>query len=568
VLVVDDRRDNPNIDYWFNIIKLLGKGSPVLLVRNIRDIDSSTGFDRLKYEKRYADDFKISFRELDLSQDQEELLRIRNDAEDMASNLKHIGDKLPGGWIKVRDEIKKLKSRNYVTTAEFKELCARNDIKDEADQMNLCGYFHAIGILLHYKNDSELADLVFLNPQWITTAVYTVLANKELDRNNGIFTQDWLFDLLGDNYHYEEKLKILLLIQKQEFDFCYETVNGNYLVPQVLNDVAPLQANKWSRKGKLNFRYRYKFLPIGIVTRIIVRLNQWVDKDGEGRDLVWKSGVFLKKDDCVALVKEDISKEGLQVVDVSISGDPNLRKDFLAYIRGTIDEIHQRSFKNIDIEKMIPCVCERCVASEDPFYFEFSRLLTFVNSGEKEISCEKEGSLTKVLISNLVGGIIERNSFYYDDLKFRAGTELAEKLSINDDLAGLLRKLAVSEGSVVNIESATIGIIGDNTGTIENKVTGKKGESIEKVKKRFWERFWGWIVGGVALLAGIAAILTWLDYTPFTKSPDSENPGYEKPVESTGLTNRTAINSTETAKDTTESEGDSTGQVGTLVDTH
>lgn len=36
LLLIDDRKDNQHTDYWFKTIKLLGEGSPVLIVRNIK----------------------------------------------------------------------------------------------------------------------------------------------------------------------------------------------------------------------------------------------------------------------------------------------------------------------------------------------------------------------------------------------------------------------------------------------------------------------------------------------------------------------------------------------------
>ena len=404
LLVVDDRKDYPNIDYWFNIIKLLGKDSPILLIRNEKDIEATVGFDRVKYETRYQE-LDIAFYDVNLAKGGHRLEVIDEKVKEKLCKLEHVGDSVPKNWIGVRADLAARKSGNHIALSEFKAICARHEITHDQDQTTLLGYLHALGILLNYKNDSGLRDYVFLNPQWIIDAVYTILSDKTLEKQQGRFSVTWLFDRWGTHYSDEEKDKLLLLMQKREFDLCYrleEQGEENYLAPQLLQDVAPKEANVWDRRNTLCFRYSYEFMPIGIITRIIVRLSEWI-----AADLVWRSGVILTKDACEALVKDDI-KEGHRVIDISVRGNAFTRRDFLSLIRGAIDGIHKQSFEHVNVEPLVPCNCEVCDGSDDPMFFGWHRLQNYLEAGRNTITCEKGKQFRDIPIGSMLEGFLSR----------------------------------------------------------------------------------------------------------------------------------------------------------------
>jgi signal recognition particle receptor subunit beta len=304
ILVLDDRKEAPNIDYWFRIIHLLGRESPVLVVRNRKNIDAATGFDWIKYKNRYKGDIEtLDYEDIDLVNQDDRFHCIEDRIKELLLKLRHVGKELPASWLGIRKEVIDLKGKNHITGSD-------------------------------------------------------------------------------------------------------ET----FIAPLLLSDVAPDTANKWERKGTLCFRYRYKFMPVGIITRIIVRLNDLIVVRA-GEDQVWKSGVILGKDGCTALVKTDISHEGLNIIDISIQGDRLSAKDILALIRGTIDAIHKQSFKDMDVELLVPCICDVCQEAEKPYLFELSRLKDHINANLFEIRCEKKGSFKLVSIEQLLGGIVVRNRY-------------------------------------------------------------------------------------------------------------------------------------------------------------
>jgi len=171
-----------------------------------------------------------------------------------------------------------------------------------------------LGVLLHFRNDEHLADIVFVNAQWISNAVYMILSDKDIENKSGRFEKSLLFEKWGDRYNEEEKNKFFTLMQKREFDLIYQAqdqdgAKASYIAPLLLPDIAPSPAARWDRKGTLSFQYCYRFMPVGIITRLIVRLNQWISGSKQVQGLVWKSGVVLEKDGCQALVKTDIKRK-------------------------------------------------------------------------------------------------------------------------------------------------------------------------------------------------------------------------------------------------------------------
>lgn len=62
-------------------------------------------------------------------------------------------------------------------------------------------------------------------------------------------------------------------MQKKEFELVYQldSAEDTYLALRLLPNKAPEAANTWQQQGALSFRYRYQFMPVGIINRLVVR---------------------------------------------------------------------------------------------------------------------------------------------------------------------------------------------------------------------------------------------------------------------------------------------------------
>ena len=199
VLVADDRKQLTNFDYWFEIIKLLGNGSPVLVVLNENQYRSITNFDYDNFRKYYEKEFTIERCEVNLADQNLDRFRVvRSKIHQMLCELPHVGDELPAQWPKIRQELDKCREKKYIPVDEYAQICREHHIEKREDQLVLSQYLHDLGIILHFQDDANLGGTIFLNPQWCVDAVYTILDSDHAKNNHGRFTQDWMFELWRD----------------------------------------------------------------------------------------------------------------------------------------------------------------------------------------------------------------------------------------------------------------------------------------------------------------------------------------------------------------------------------
>jgi internalin A len=425
ILVANDRQQRTDFDYWFNIIKLLGKGSPVLIVFNEYGNTSITNFDISSYTKRYSE-LKIERRDVDLSLDDGRIESLSKKIKEMISSLEYfVRKKLPVGWLLVRKELEKIINKNYIGINQYFELCQKHGIKREKDQLLLSGYLHDLGIILHFQDDSSLSQFVVLNPQWVVDAIYTILSKIKMRNCSGRFTQRILFDLWREQgYLFEERNYLLNLMKKDNFDLCYKLFSydgeDEYIIPQLLQDIRP--SYEWDSNDNLRFCFQYPFLPKGIISQLIVRLSNYILRVND-KDLVWRYGAVLTRNDhskqqvigeVKAEIIEEINRDSQKVIGIRVMGPNREKKAFLTIIIKEVLDIHKR-FGEIKWEERIPCNCSVCKIGQEPYLYDFHReLKRRLNQKIYEIECGE--SFEKVKIINLIDDVIDEDGSELFDL--------------------------------------------------------------------------------------------------------------------------------------------------------
>ena len=464
LLMSDDRDQRTNFDYWFEIISNFGEGSPVLVALNERLKKGNTDFEISNY-KRFFDEFVIEHKDVDLANDGDGRYNVLiKTIQRLITGLDHVGKPLPQNWIPIRKKIDLLsKEKNHIKWKEFKEICESEDLVEESYQINLSETLKNLGIICHFKDFSDLADFIILNPQWAVDAIYNILSDKDVkEKQKGRFSKEWLFARWGDKYTFEEKSKLLSLMKKNKFDLIYEIKNSDkeeYIAPLLIPVKKP--DFNWKKENNLRFRYRYRFMPKGIISHLIVRLNEYVDNEND-QELIWENGVILKRNNVRAKIIKEIKKDGLKVLDIEISGDN--KKEFLTIIREEIEKINNR-FKNLNPEKLIPCNCEVCLELEEPEFFEHSRIEKYIEGNKQEIYCTK--AKEDILIKQLLEGVVDEKRYSSrEHLKYNR-----EKIS-EDGIVSSLEKLRRSVDRIP--------------------------ETIQRVNKKPWWQTTGGIIGIVA----------------------------------------------------------------------
>lgn len=393
LLVTESRKEDSHDDffYWLNIIKLLGDKSPVFIVLNKCDQPTK----ELPI-KDYKESFTniVDFKKLSLVNGFENTkIEFKDTLKKLAANLPHIGNPLPKVWVDIRREIEILKQSglNYISEKEYLDIC-KNHYRKSDSALFLSEYFHDLGVILHFQDDIELKDTVFLNHEWITNGVYKILDDRKVIEQKGRFTISDLSRIWSSDEHNQKIRELLSLMKNKKFDLCFELSTGEYLVPRLL-PVDEIDNDWTSSSENLKFEYRYKFMPKGILTRLIVKLSEDINDN-----MYWRFGVFLKYKDSEALIKEKYFENKITI---EISG--NNKRDYLFHIRKVIDSIH-RDFNKLKVDEMVPCVCSQCKELDVPHFYENQVLKRYENKNIKDIRCPI--SLEEIKVASLITDII------------------------------------------------------------------------------------------------------------------------------------------------------------------
>ena len=434
VLMADDREQRTDFDYWFRIIEMLGGGSPLLVVLNEKNHKSISNFDRQKYRDRYGD-FFLETRDVDFANEDGRIAALRQKIQEMLATLPHVGAPLPKQWPLIKAALEARRERNHIPVSEYFAICRDHRITREDDQLLLSGYLHDLGIILHFQRDPSLASTIIVNPVWATKGVYQLLSDTTVERNGGRFSRAWLDEhWAAQGYDFEERGKLLALMLKDNFELCYKLADARgeaYLSPQLLPAIQPPFA--WDERDNLRFRVQYPFLPHGLMSRLIVRLSDFIYRP-DGRDLIWKQGAVFSRDGARARVIEDVTRrEGLKVIDMAVSGGTSRqRKEFLTRICGQLDIIHKRSFASMICDEMIPCNCADCRGSSEPTYFEHEELRQYEREGERFIKCRKN-RLKNVDVRGLLDGVMLMRRESTGTLRQRITRFLKELPGVNNE---------------------------------------------------------------------------------------------------------------------------------------
>ena len=399
VLVADNRKDDTDFNYWLNIIELFAGDSPLIIVLNEKG-EVPRHLNRADLLSRYPDSIKeivaVNFKtaeEPDPAKAQERLKGIHSlirSIEYCAENLPHIGEPVPARWVDVRAAIEQ-DDRNYIYREQFDELCHRQGITHQPDIDTLLGYFHDLGILLHFADRPLLRDRVILKPAWATNAVYRLFDDDGIKAKAGRFSRQDCAALWSDP-HYRPMHDVLIELMKN-FRLVYEIDHtGDLVAPQLLPPNTPTYPWDDTHNSYMQFRYD-AFMPKGIFWQFAVTMYRYIPN----HDWVWRNGMVIQRGNTWAEVKEDLN---LRRISLRFRG-PSIA-EFRAVIIDELDRISQ-SYHHLRYDKMIPCQCSECQDSPDPHFFKYSFLKKRQEAGRK-FTADCEFSDQEIPISILLDG--------------------------------------------------------------------------------------------------------------------------------------------------------------------
>jgi internalin A len=387
VLVADTRQEDTDFNYWLEMVEVLSEGSPILIVKNEKQ-DRRCEINENQLRERFGSLEKILATNLAFNRGLPEVLDA---VKFHISQLPHVGTPLPKTWVHVRQALEN-DPRDYITQAEFLTLCDTHGFNACEDKLQLSSYLHDLGVYLHFQDDPILRNWIILKPEWGTTAVYTVLDTPKVQENFGCFTHADLATIWEDGQYTDMRDELLQLMMR--FKLCYEIPHRphTYIAPQLRSPNQPKYG--WDNSANLILRYKYKFMPKGMLTRFTVEMHRLIDND-----LVWKDGVILTDGNARAEVIEACYKNEICI---RISG--KIKKSLLERVRHEFDKIHE-SYDRLRYKEYIPCNCSVCHGSQTPHSYPLNRLQERLQNDRQEIECDISYKMVSVrgLIDDAIG---------------------------------------------------------------------------------------------------------------------------------------------------------------------
>ncbi len=256
-------------DYWLNIIKLLGDNSPVFVIQNKID-ERVKNIDEAQIKNQFNN--IVGFHKVS-ALNNTNIESLIQEIHEALLSLDHVGDTLPKVWVDIRTELEG-RNEEFISLNEYFSICKKYKL-NEKQALFLSQYYHDIGVFLHFQDNSILKNIVFLKPEWATNAVYKLIDTKHVISNYGRFSFDDL-SVFWHDYPYEYHIHLVELMKR--FELCFSiTDTKEYIIPELLNNTSI--EYKLPFVDILSVKYHYKFMPNGIITRLIVRLNDLIKGD-------------------------------------------------------------------------------------------------------------------------------------------------------------------------------------------------------------------------------------------------------------------------------------------------
>jgi GTPase SAR1 family protein len=379
ILVADTRKEDTDFYYWLHVVELLSDNSPLLIIKNEKQ-DRHREINERQLRGQFENLKDILATNL---ADNRGLENVIDEIKHRIKALPHVGSLLPKTWVRVRETLENEK-RNFISTNEYLDICRENGFTEPKDSLQLSDYLHDIGVFLHFQDDPLLKKIVILRPQWGTDAVYKVLDNQNVIRNLGQFTFADLSNIWSEIEYADMRDELLRLMMK--FKLCYEIPNalGTYIAPQLLTENQP--SYDWDQKDNLYMRYRYEFMPKGILTQFIVTMHAFILE----QRYVWRSGVIIEKDKTFAEIIEYYSKREIHI---RVTGAH--KTELVAIVTYQLDQINN-TYKRLKYDELIPCNCSVCKSAKEPYFFNHEILKKFIEDQQDEIQCQHSYKMVNV----------------------------------------------------------------------------------------------------------------------------------------------------------------------------
>lgn len=279
--------------------------------------------------------------------------------------------------------------QHYVPFAEFAELCASMGLREEAKQRDAADYLHALGEVLYYGDAvPALREVIIIDVNWATKALYAILEIPTAGKNGGRFTEAELYAVWDKDHSMEEQRLLTKLLLEDAFEVCFRLeakAAYDFLAPVHLSDVGTDLGWSSDTNAVLRLRFRYDgILPPGIMERLIVRMHHRIS----GNRFYRFGAVFTDvESELEAFLRVEERPQPLLSVEINATG--TAAAALLQELRRAVIDLHGEYSDTLNYEEEFACCCAAC--SEMPVnrkhYFDRQELIEMVEDGDLEVRC-------------------------------------------------------------------------------------------------------------------------------------------------------------------------------------
>lgn len=364
LLVLEERREDDNsklIQQWMSMVRTHGGDSPVLVVINKSD-DGATRLQLDEVALRRAHPsvvglMRTSCNAGEYAKNSIQALRERiAELLETSDLLGEVRKPVPQAWAKVRDAITaRAQKHPKLSIGEFERICRAEKIEDPDTQRALLRLLHDLGVVVAHglrRDSTAVLGVTLLDPNWLTTAIYRVIASNTVLRQGGELDQSQLAELLP-SYDARDRDYVIHMMMDRDMGlalcFALRTTTGKtrYLIPDALPELEPFNRN-WPTS--LVFRYKYEHdIPAGLMARFIVEAHSRLAEPPTR----WRNGVVLDIYGCAVLVRADPYQQRIDVkVDARAFG-ADAPRTALSVVRAYFEDVH-KTYAQVAVKERVP----------------------------------------------------------------------------------------------------------------------------------------------------------------------------------------------------------------------
>jgi hypothetical protein len=381
VLVWNSRKgwEEGKVEAWLQTIGSTAPTSPILVVATHCTDSLVSAPSEAVLRQRYPR--VAAMVRLDC-EDQTGIAELRDLIAREAAGLPLMGERWPGAWVAGADGLEREGGR-HITRYRAEQLLEAAGVVSPRSRMELLRTLHDRGQILHYAQDPQLQQLVFLRPAWVDSMITRVLDSQQVRDRGGVLgraQRDTLWRDLDDVGLWEA-----LTVLMERFDLAYRIDAPDHqdvaLVVEHLPAWGPVALPEvWETvmaepgASELRVHYRLDSRQAGIPSWFIAREHEF------STGTAWASGVFLEHRGVPAPAWALLQDDGLAQPTVRLTVRGPDAYTFYSRLHEAFVGIVADRYPGLGMRQIIPCPCQDGAGSACRHEFDFD----FVREARRE----------------------------------------------------------------------------------------------------------------------------------------------------------------------------------------